>query len=229
MMGEKSRDVELAELVLKFVVAFAAGTWVLVTGKDLVDARKNEGEMARTEVLTTQDKWNLRPRGVASITSIPSGDQPWITDSQLCSISGSYSLTNKGGAPINVRSLIFQVYEVPLTGAPAPSQQVVSFSANTRIAAGTKIFEESLPDSEGNLLPEETYSRGFGYTIRRKDSMQYVVIANPTATFPIQGREDPLPEGQFRAWTNLTPICQPTLDAGAPSAPPRSRSSRSDA
>jgi hypothetical protein len=201
---EGSKPHEIADVALKYVVVVGASLWVLIVGKDLVEAKKLEGEKNRVEKETIQADWKLAPRAVASISPpIETYTDPWLDDKH-CTIASAYRLQNTGEAPIDLSGLNVSVYRVETF--LNPTEVVHSISINTRIEkAGSKIFEETLPDSAGRVLPGETYSRSFGYVIEYDKGAMYAVIANPEGTYSLS--RDPfdetnrkkLPDKQFRA------------------------------
>jgi len=220
---EGSKPHEIADVALKYVFVVGAALWVLIVGKDLVEAKKIEGEKNKVEKENIQADWKLAPRAVASISpAIEAYADPWL-DGKHCTITSAYHLQNAGEAPIDLSALKVSVYKVqPLLN---PTEVVHSISLNTQIEkAGTKIFEETIPESAGRVLPSETYSRSFGYVIEYDKGALYVVIANPEGTYSMgrdpldEDKRRKLPDRQFRAWSNLTAICQPRSSPSAPKA-----------
>lgn len=194
-----SKGIETMTLVVSILalgLTSVNSCYVMGANKDYAEADKARADTVLLQMKTT-------PRANVTASMIDPKTTAWGEHKDLCTLTGLYELRNVGDAPIKIARLSVNLYEVELGAAPDQGQRVRSISFATRLKT-SPLFHEDLPDSEGVVLPGETYSRAYGYIVQRDAAKQYAIEASPQPAVETEFKTN-----AFRAWSALTGVCNP--------------------
>lgn len=217
MLGMQDSDKRnQTEFFIKNIALVISAIWLLITGTAYIDKQAKSLDLRNTTLGIESN-----PTADTQINAILN-NAPWITDRNLCTVTGQYRIKNTGRLNFRIDEVSFEIYRLTILDQPADLSMgpVTSLTTAVRLRGIEPFYSESFPVEEIVGVNNEL-QRNFGFVIRRDEGSHYVIAANATGGLPLVPEERD-GSGRFGArdlqhFTEVASICSPLPPPANPS------------
>jgi len=166
--------IEWAQFFAKYLVIGASALWLLFTGTDYINKQRAALELKN-------ERLSRNSIGIAEhFLSLNDTykDERWGHQSNLCTISGKYTVKNTGELPISFDSVVFSVYALaPTDESELDERGIVSKTISLQLDQLEPLKIEPIYILE-RVGMNGQLERSYSYTIAIRPKYLYAVVAN---------------------------------------------------